>query len=106
MLTANAVPSTFTYVREETPLSCRAKRLKRRRALAQLENQQDVPGDPTNQDHCDCEQLYTSSKCKGDVDLTHVTAVIEIGAERDGQLNSGDTEVEAKERRALHEQHS
>ena len=57
---------------------------------------------PTNQDYCDCEQLNTNSQCKGgDVDLTHVIADIEISAARVGELNSGDTEVEAEDRRGL-----
>ena len=72
----------------------------RRQGTAQLE----IKGcawRSNNQDHCDCEQLNPSSQCKGDVGLTHVIADIEISAERDGELNSGDTEVEAEDRRDL-----
>ena len=54
-------------------------------------------GDPTNQDHCDCEQLNTSGQSKGDVYLAHVIADIKISAARDGELNSVDTEVEAED---------
>ena len=61
-----------------------------------------MPGNPINQIHSDCDELNTSSQYKGgDVDLTHVVANIEISAERDAELNSGNTEVEAEDRRDL-----